>query len=63
MAFRSSCCPFLYSGAVSAQFCLKSNNSINPSHFWQLLSRISLYVANNCGFWMRWIDLLDLHQS
>jgi hypothetical protein len=32
-----------------------------PTHL--ILLRISIYVVNNFGFWIRWIDLLDLHQS
>jgi hypothetical protein len=28
-----------------------------------ILSRISGYVANNCGLWIRWIELLNTHRS
>jgi hypothetical protein len=29
----------------------------------KILSHISDYVANKNGFWITWVDLLDLHQA
>jgi hypothetical protein len=29
----------------------------------KILSRVPSHVVNNCGFWIRWIYLLNLHQS